>query len=302
MNSTPIETESYNTIYEQYAAAIQWMSGLGINLTSGRTAHYERILRHWKDAYRTASTEEAGNAFPDFVSSMFEIHDFVSIHKAFHDVPKNKLASIIGKLEKGVNGPINAADETPESTAARNHLFEARVAARAHRPTLGVEAILDATSDTGILINGTKIWVECKRVTTIDKIERNARKASSQLEVVLAREFDSGHHGLVALDVSKILNRGDKIYVARNDDELLASVDRQMNQFIEQHSNIWQRTYQSRHKKIFGTIVCFSFMATSEARNLLVHASQWAVNPRHGITESDGLIQQELAALLANAH
>ncbi|RUT67512.1 hypothetical protein D0817_26055, partial [Flavobacterium cupreum] len=81
-------------------------------------------------------------------------------------MPPNQLASVIEKLRKGVNGPINAADETSESTAARNFLFEATVAAKAHRPDRGVEAILDAESDTGILINGKRIWVECKRVTT----------------------------------------------------------------------------------------------------------------------------------------
>ncbi|PWF39926.1 hypothetical protein [Massilia glaciei] len=81
-----IPTESYEAIFVQYSAAIQWMNGLGIKLTSGRTSDYERTLRHWKDAYKTASAEEGSKIFPDFVSSMFEINDFVSIYKAFHGV------------------------------------------------------------------------------------------------------------------------------------------------------------------------------------------------------------------------
>ncbi len=216
-----ISTESYEVVYEQYSAANHWLSGLGINLTPGRTSHYERVIRHWKDAYKTASTEEGKAVFPDFVSSMFEIFDFVSIYKAFQSVPPDKLTSVIEKLRKGVNGPINASDETSESTTARNFLFEVTVAAKAHRPDRGVEAILDAKSDTGIRINAKNIWVECKRVTTIEKVGANARKASSQLESLLAREVGSGHRGIVAMDISKILNRGDKIFVARNDSELI---------------------------------------------------------------------------------
>lgn len=294
-----IPTETYEAIFEQYSAAMRWMAGLGIKLSPGRTSHYEKIVRHWKDAYKTATADEGRQIFPDFISSMFEVFDFVSIYKAFEGVPAHQLTSVTEKLQKGVNGPINAADETPDSTAARNFLFEAAVAAKAHRPDKGIGAILDARSDTGISLNGKKMWVECKRVTTVDKIESNARKASSQLETILAGEVGSGHRGIVALDVSKILNRGDKIFVTRNDNELLASVDRIMDQFIEEHSHIWQRVYERRHKKIIGTIIRFSFMASSEARNLLVHASQWAMNPRLGVATSDEQIQRQLVATLA---
>lgn len=296
-----IPTETYEAIFEQYSAAIQWMGGLGIKLSPGRTSHYERVVRHWKDAYKTASADEGREIFPDFLSSMFEIFDFVSIYKAFQGVAQDQLASVIDKLQKGVNGPINAADETSESTAARNFLFEATVAAKAHRPDRGVEAILDAKSDTGIRINRKKIWVECKRITTLDRIEGNARKASSQLEALLAREVGSGHRGIVAMDISKILNWGDKIFVTRNDNELLASVNRMMDQFMAQHSHIWQRIYERRDKKIIGTIIRFAFMASSEARNLLVHTSQWAMNPRLGIAASDEQIQRQLVSALASA-
>jgi len=294
-----IPTETYEAVFEQYSAAMRWMAGLGIKLSPGRTSHYEKVVGHWKDAYKTATADEGRKIFPDFVSSMFEVFDFVSIYKAFEGVPAQQLTSVVQKLQKGVNGPVNAVDETPDSTAARNFLFEAAVAAKAHRPDKGIEAILDARSDTGISLNGKKLWVECKRVTTVKRIESNARKASSQLETILVGEVGSGHRGIVALDVSKILNRGDKIFVTRNDNELLASVDRIMDQFIQEHSHIWQRVYERRHKKIVGTIIRFSFMASSEARNLLVHASQWVMNPRLGVATSDEQIQRQLVATLA---
>jgi len=295
-----IPTETYEAIFEQYTAAMKWMTGLGIKLSPGRTSHYEKIIGHWKDAYKTATVEEGQKIFPDFVSSMLEVFDFVNIYKAFQGVPAHQLTSVVEKLQKGVNGPINAADETSDSTTARNFLFEAAAAGKAHHPDRGIEAILDARSDTGIRLNGKKIWVECKRVTNVDKIESNARKASSQLQTILAGQVGSGHRGIVALDISKILNQGDRIFVTRNDGELLASVDRIMDRFIEEHSHIWQRVYERKHKKIIGTIIRFSFMASSEARNLLVHASQWAMNPRLGVATSDEQIQRQLVAALTN--
>lgn len=293
-----IPTESYEKTYQSYSDALAWMKEIGVKFSSGRTNYYEKVVKHWKDEYKIASEDQGKAAFPDFVSSMFEVHDFIGIYKAFRDVPPSELVQIVDKLQKGINGPINASDETPKSTAARNFLFEATVAARSHRPRVGVEALLNASSDTGIKIDKKKLWVECKRVTTIGQIEANVKKASSQLEAVIRKQNGSGHRGIVALDVTKIFNPGDKIYVSGNDSQLIDSIDGEMDSFIRHYSEIWQNLYRRRDKKIIGTIVRFSFMATSESRNLLVHASQWAMNPRRGISDSDENIQKDLASYL----
>lgn len=295
-----IPTESYDSILEKYCNAIKWMERLGIKLGPNRTAHYEMIASYWAGSYSSVSVEEAKETFPDLVSSMFEIHDFVDIYEAFKDVPESELSAIVKKLRKGVNGPINAAEETPNSTTARNYIFEALVAARAHRPEKGVMAILDSPSDTGIAFHGKKLWVECKRVTSLKKLEANAKKASTQLEKLLCKLRGTRNRGVVAMDVSKILNRGEGIFPSQNDTELLNSINAIMDQFIEQHSEKWQSVYKRRHKKIMGTIVRFSFMSTSEARNILVHTSQWAVNPRKDISSSDSALLKAFAETLDN--
>jgi hypothetical protein len=83
------------------------MSGFGIKLFPGRTSHYKKVIGHWKDAYKTATADEERQIFPNFISSMFEVFDFVSIYKAFGGMSAHQLASVIEKLQKGVNGPIN---------------------------------------------------------------------------------------------------------------------------------------------------------------------------------------------------
>lgn len=274
------------------------MKGIGVKIGPGRTSHYEKIVGYWKDAHKTATAEEGKKIFPDFVSSMFEIYDFVSIYKAFKEVPNDQLTLLTQKLQKAVNGPVNAAEETPDSTTARNFLFEATVAARANRPDKGIATMLDAKTDTGISLDGKKIWVECKRITSTSKIESNARGASSQLEDILKKQVGSGHRGIVALDVSKILNSGDKIFVSDNDSALLSSVDQMMDKFITKFSPLWEKVYLRRSRKIIGTIVRFAFMSSSEARNILVHTQQWAVNPRHGMSASDDEIQRRLVSSL----
>lgn len=296
-----IPTKSYEDIFERYSDAIKWMIDVGVQIGTGRTSHYEKIVGYWKDSYKTASAEEGKKIFPDFVSSMFEIHDFMDVYEAFQNVPPDRLTSIVHKLNKAVNGPINAMEETPKSTTARNFLFEAVVAAKANNPSNGIQAILHAESDTGISIEGKKIWVECKRISTPDNIESNIRGASKQLESILKKKVGSGHRGIVALDVSKIVNPKDQIFVSNNDSELLESVDQMMDKFIRKYSSIWQHIYERRHTKVIGTIIRFAFMSSSEARNILVHTSQWGVNPRLEISCGDEHIQRLLASKLNGA-
>ncbi|WP_284219093.1 hypothetical protein [Agaribacter marinus] len=293
-----IPTESYEKIYQDYSDALEWMKKIGVKFSSGRTNHYEKVVRRWKDEYTLVSGERGKVGFADFVSSMFEVHDFIDIYNAFRDAPYSELTQLVDKLQKGIYGPINASNEKPNSTVARNFLFEATVAAKFHHPQIGVETILNATSDTGIKIGKKKLWVECKRVSTAGKIEANVKKASSQLETVIRRQKGSGHRGIVALDVTKIFYPDDNVYVSNTDSELITSIDRKMDSFIRNYSEIWQDLYRRRDKKIIGTIVRFSYMATSESRNLLVRASQWGMNPRRDISLSDENIQKALASYL----
>jgi hypothetical protein len=291
-----IATDSYENIHKDYSDAIEWIRSLCVNVTSCRTQFYEKVVGRWSKEHWSASEQQGKDIFPDFVSSMFEIMDFIDIYKSLKSVPKDHLRSIASKLQKGVNGPVNSASETSDSSTARNFIFEALVAARSHKPERGIETIFNSISDTGLKISRKKIWIECKRITSLDKLEANVRKACNQLESTLKRDISTQHRGLVAIDFTKILHPGDKIYVKRNDEELIEGLNSITDQMIAQCSNEWEKVYLQKSSKIIGTLLRFSTIAISEERNLMVRACQWAVNPRRNASESDKNLLRELAA------
>lgn len=274
------------------------MQGLGLNISSGRTKHYAKLIEYWQAEYNVASKQEGKDAFPDFVSSMFEIMDFVDIYRSLKEVSKTKLQPIADKLQKGINGPINSAEETSKSTTARNFIFEALVASRCHVPEMSVETIFHSKSDTGIKVETKKIWVECKRITSLNKLERNVRDACNQLERVISKKVGSGHRGLIAIDFTKILHKGDKLLVKSNDAELQAAITGIMELFIHQYSSQWEKVYKTKSNKIIGTLLRFSTMASSEERNLLVRVSDWAINPKLNILSADEIILRNLTKVL----
>ena len=293
-----ISTNKYEAVFKDYSATLSWMKEIGVKISSGRTQHYSRIMSYWKDNYTTASDRKVKQGFPDFVSSISEIHDFIDIYRSFKKVPVHDLNMICEKLQKGVNGPLNASDETPSSTTARNSIFEVLVAAKFHKPHKGISTIFASPSDTGFIVDRKKIWVECKRVTNDKKIESNVRKASNQLNSLLTSRNHIEQKGIVALDFSKIVHSGDQLFINDDDSCLRHNVQMVTDTFISQYSRIWQRVYKGKHDRIIGTLLHFSTMATSEERKLLVRASDWGLNPKLNITQYNQNLLKKIAKIL----
>jgi hypothetical protein len=293
-----IATDSFENINNDYADAIEWIRSIGVTITSGRTQFYEKVIRSWTEECSTVSEQGGKDIFPDFVSSMFEVMDFIDIYKSLRNVPISRIQSIASKLQKGVNGPINLVSEANDSSTARNFIFEALVAALSHRPENGIETIFDSVSDTGFRFKNKNVWVECKRITSLEKLEANVSKACSQLETILKRDKSTQHRGLVAIDFTKILHPGDKIYVKQNDRELVEGLNSISDQMLKQCSKEWDKVYVRKSNKIIGTLLRFSTMATSEERKLLVKASEWAINPRRNVSNSDKTLLRELFSKL----
>ncbi len=91
----------------------------------------------------------------------------------------------------------------------------------------------------------------------MNKLEANIRDACNQLEKTLNKKLGSGHRGLVAVDFTKVLHKGDKLLVKDDDSSLQQAITGIMNLFISNHSNEWEKVYKSKHKKLLG--LCSDF-------------------------------------------
>lgn len=293
-----IPSKSYENIHESFHAAIEWMNSLGVRIESSRLNNYESILEYWKNNYRVAKVEEGVKIFPDFVGTLNEVNDFIDIFNSFKDTPIVDLSSLVEKLNNGVGGPLFASLEKGNNSSARNFLFELAVAARAHRPLRSVKAALDAPTDTGVYIEGKKIWIECKRISSHKKLEANIRDASRQLENVLSSKIGASNRGMVALDITKIIKPEDTIFVAKNDISLISSTQNLIDEFIKKNHNVWNSIYRRRTDKIIGTLFRIAFMSSSEARGLLVHTTQWAITPSERCKGMDEQVLKNLVSAL----
>ncbi|MDW5415804.1 hypothetical protein R6242_04360 [Iodobacter sp. CM08] len=124
------------------------------------------------------------------------------------------------------------------------------------------------------------------------------RKACKQLEDIFLENAVPMECGVVALDVSKIINAKNQVFISKNDSDLRASLSLLMDDFIHKNSRIWNVTFERKNEKLIGIILFFSFMSGSESRSILVHSSEVAISPRHGVSEKDRRLLQYLVAVL----
>lgn len=142
------------------------------------------------------------------------------------------------KIAKVLAGPLLPNDEDKNSNEARNTLFELNVAARLRRAGIIASPGIDA--DVECEFDGRKLFVECKRPFRERNVAKQIRKAGKQLKTRLTRAA-SGSRGIVAVSLSKTLNRGDKFFVYTEESRAKEVLSRQLEGLAERVKKSWIR-------------------------------------------------------------
>jgi hypothetical protein len=290
-----IESEKYGTIIQQYKKALIWLDQMGVKVGKGRLDCYKLFLEDFLVRYKIDKKDELNKLFPGAINTFYEVDSICSIFESLQTLKMDQIAGVKDKLAKAVCGPEAATDETARSNAARNFLFEVLVSSRLHNPSKGIIVDFASKTDTAATFLQKKYLIECKRLQSKENLENNVRKAANQLNKALRSKIGSNHRGIIALDISKIVNPSFKLLVAQNDRSLQSGLDGLIDSFINGYSHIWQNKLKQKNKKIVGVILRVSLMGVSEARNLLVTLVQWGMNPKITNSEFESLHLKELA-------
>ncbi len=297
-----ITKQSADQLKNEFNATLAWLHSLGINLSKGRLNHYNKIANLWIDILegKTIAKEDFNS---ELISTVFEVPTFIDIYRAFKTTDCANLNGLISKLEKAVNGPTHLNDETSDSSRARNFLFEAITAAKLHNPSQGLNAILDAPSDVGFLINKKKVWVECKRVSSESNLQKNINKACQQLTTTLRKHPQIGQRGLIAMDISKLITRPPPnfLLVTEFENQIDNYSKAMLDEFIRANSSIWQQTIQSQDERIIGALLRLQIVATSREKNTPIYVAQWGINPRLNVGLDDQRLMKDIVTRIQSA-
>jgi hypothetical protein len=175
---------------------------------------------------------EAKISFPTFLNDFHESNEILEVCNEFPDL---KTPGLRHRLKKVLLGTEELSQETPDTGAARNFLFELVMAATLKRARFQVR--LDQMEDVSFEVaDGIPCFAECKRVHSQGKLGDRIRQAAAQIRRRCDESSNPRACGIVAVDISKLLNPGgDHLFDAPSRDELSLEAERMLESYRVLH-------------------------------------------------------------------
>lgn len=279
-----IPSVSKNEIKAEFDLAIAWMQNIGVVIGSGRIRQYQTALARWLDAQIMSDASARETAFPQVASAAYEVPLLLEVYAAFKNTPAADLRALATKLNRAAAGPFDLANEKNESSTARNFLFEAIVAAKFHRPGLGMVALINPNSDSGFMAGNRTVFVESKRLGSLSKLENRVKDARDQLNRNLAELPQDYNVGIIALDISRLVNPSGMLYSTAREVDMDRETSAIIDNFLEQHREMLYRVLPSVKPRIIAVIIRMSVLARSFDQQKMVINNQWAGLALRGIS------------------
>lgn len=209
-----VESQTYQQILDALADLDAWLSGLGLPVRPDRIrlhiANISRLDKAQQDETLRALIEKKGQA--KLLWSLVEATEFADAYTALRQHEPDGLRD---KLRAALQGPADPSAEDPISNIGRNTMFELNLASRLLQK--GVPTRLCTNPDILCEIDGARIYIQCKRPFRESTIHGNISDARRQLTRDLDNSRDLSARGIVAVSISRVLNPGKNLLVAKNE-------------------------------------------------------------------------------------
>jgi hypothetical protein len=168
------------------------------------------------------------------------------------------------KLRYVLEGPALPSDETPSSNQPRNILFELNTASKLFFARV-TPTLLPDRPDLSCTIDGTPLFIECKRVLTEGGAKRRLSDAFAKLESESTKDRPSTR-GVVAISIAKLLlQEGEHFLTAPN----RAAIPRGLGELIDEKADLLKASWARYGTKVIGVLFHVIIPAVQSDRNVL---------------------------------
>lgn len=252
---------SYDELSLRLNAAVEWLSSVGARIESTRIQTYRKSLDDLLRLYHANDVAEGDRRRPEFINLLLEAHELLEIHKGLAGVTLPD--ALLPRIRMLVHGPESYPRENASaSNAGRNAAFELLVASLIAQAGLPLNPM--GTSDVSTTLGNRKLVIECKRPHSPSAAERNREKALKQLKKKYAGIDGARTRGIVALDMTRVLNQDFSTRCYSDPDELNNWLNATMEQLLNQYL---PKDAAALHRKTIALILRFTAMAVPTANN-----------------------------------
>ncbi len=228
--------------FSELASSLQkvaaWLGRLGINEPPTRLGYYRRVLEQLAHAHARGDRDALRALWPSSTVPLFEAEELVGIHHWLsgpeHDAYTRERMRLVA------SGPQSYTDEnTSSGNAARNTAFELAIAARIVGQGLALD--MSVASDVAVRFATRTVVVECKRPQSEDALERNVDDARRQLRKRYRSANRPGYVGIIAVDLTKILNPNNDLLRGFPQAEIGEILGGSLADYSRAHEQVWQK-------------------------------------------------------------
>ncbi|MFA0919849.1 MULTISPECIES: hypothetical protein [Pseudomonas syringae group] len=251
-----VTPHAMNELALDFNAAVDWVSSAGFPVERGRIAEYRKILIRLAERFEVHRWDDLKDQ--DFAKQvctvLLETRELVSIHRGLSSVSDPTDLHTIRLFLKGPFSPINETAKN-SSNRPRNIGFElyltALFAYAKMTPIYGTDA------DLCFKHNTATFFVEAKRPMFSHSINAAIKDANKQLKRRLEGTQNALAKGLIALDLSKVINPKDKVMPVRDTYHL----DQLMNGETKRQINALARYWHiNRSDNTVGVLLHFRLL------------------------------------------
>jgi hypothetical protein len=255
-----------------------------------RIGHYEKMIVNLEGKHRTGEIKNiSSKEFEAFMGTYHDVQLLCDVYDEFKE--REDDVKFDDALKQIVESTPQSKDE--KNSKARDTLFELRLAGM-----FGDKNISFEHEDFVASVEGKNVVIEYKRVKSVEKrtIQRNYRQACKQLTTKLnGSKIDAG---IVAFQIDKPINNGNKILLASGTEGLEAVAGRHVGDFLRTNRDVFIKNVDTR---IIGVIALFVGPAIADrekmpfyivqvgANNLAISFESIAGNGKHYIDPSFAL-------------
>ena len=269
-----MQTISKGLILNGLDHAMAFCHSIGLKPDQTRFGFYRRRIKDLVEAIeqkaRTGELPQSLENLPDYeyIIPVTEAAEFGDAIRSLHDSDLAPLRKKIGDVLQGPQFPIH---ESQHSNLARNVLFELNLGGRLRRA--GFQPRLGEHPDLTCEVDGKKLLFECKRPFSHTKIKTRIRDARKQLLAELRRvsTVSPGSRGVIAISVTKVLNRGDLFLRGSTELSVRRGLERDVSGIAERVRDAWK---QLQGTDIIGILFHLITPAVVEANKMYVVAQQ----------------------------
>jgi hypothetical protein len=233
-----ITTVTFSELAANLQKVAAWLGRLGIDEPPTRLGYYRRVMQQLADAHACGNKDALSALWPSSMVPLFEAEELVNIHhwlsEPEHDDYVRERMRIVAS-----GRPSYTDEDTSSGNRARNTAFELAVAARIVGG--GLQLDRSVPSDVAVRVATRTVVVECKRPQSEDALERNVDDARRQLRKRYKLAKRPGYVGVIAVDLTKILNPNHDLLRGFPAAEIGDVLGGAMEEYSREHERVWQK-------------------------------------------------------------